>query len=113
MENKRAILEYWTSLEFFSPYLLDSVLDSKKKYQKIYAEGPTEILPWALAPAIREHDPTTPLVKGYHLYLGLFKRAHCTFIFYDFRNGIYLLIAQGMAKGHAPLFSTPTSAQRA
>lgn len=70
---KRAILEYWTLVEFFSPYILDNVLNNKQSYLKIYAdEHSSEPLPWLKAPIIHENDPTTPFAKGYHLYLGLF-----------------------------------------
>ena len=73
LSEKRALLEYWTLIEFFSPYILDNVLDTKQIYQKIYAETiETKPLPWQNAPIIDETDPSTPFAKGYHLYLGLF-----------------------------------------
>ncbi len=72
-EQKKAILEYWTLVEFFSPYILENVLDPKQRYQKIYfEEEPRTPLPWQNAPIISEDDPSTPYAKGYHLYLGLF-----------------------------------------
>jgi len=72
-DHKKAILEYWAHLEFFTPYLLETVLDSTIKYQKLYADQPPkEPLPWAETPVIPENDPRSPFVKGYHLYLGLF-----------------------------------------
>lgn len=72
-EYKRAILEYWMLVEFFSPYLLENALDSKQKYQKIYRDEPgNEPLPWLNAQVIQEDDPASPFAKGYHLYLGLF-----------------------------------------
>jgi hypothetical protein len=74
--QKQAILEYWTLVEFFSPYLLENVLDSKKIYQKIYAEEPSNTpphpLPWLNAEVIPEKDPRTPYARGYQIYLGLF-----------------------------------------
>ena len=73
LEHKRAILEYWTLVEFFSPYILENTLDNKQSYQKIYADEPiSEPLPWLNAQTIEENDPKTPFAKGYHLYLGLF-----------------------------------------
>lgn len=74
--HKQAILDYWTLVEFFSPYLLENVLDSKKRYQKIYADEPLSCpLPWYGSEVISENDPQTPFAKGYHLYLGLFSIA--------------------------------------
>lgn len=73
LARKRAILEYWTLVEFFSPFLLENALDNKQTYQKIYADDPlTPSLPWLNAEIIPENDPATPFAKGYHLYLGLF-----------------------------------------
>ncbi len=73
LERKKAILEYWTLVEFFSPYILENTLDTKQCYQKIYAnETTSQPLPWLGAEAIKEDDPATPFAKGYHLYLGLF-----------------------------------------
>lgn len=73
LKNKQAILEYWTLVEFFSPYTLENILNSKQSYQKIYADAPSsESLPWLNATAIQENDPATPFTKGYCLYLGLF-----------------------------------------
>ena len=73
LEHKKAILAYWTLVEFFSPYILENALDGKQHYQKIYADEPaTKSLPWLNAPIIHEDDPTTPFAKGYHIYLGLF-----------------------------------------
>jgi len=73
LKNKQAILEYWTLVEFFSPYNLENILNPKQSYQKIYADGPSgESLPWLNAKTIQENDPSTPFAKGYTLYLGLF-----------------------------------------
>lgn len=73
LAQKKAILEYWSLVEFFSPYLLDNALDSKKTYQKIYASEPLSYpLPWLNSEIIPENDSRTPLAKGYQLYLGLF-----------------------------------------
>lgn len=73
LEQKKAILEYWTLVEFFSPYILENALDSKQTYQKIYAEEAHSSLPaWINAEVIAENDPVNPFAKGYHLYLGLF-----------------------------------------
>lgn len=69
LECKRAILEYWSLVEFFSPYIIENMLDPKLNYQKIYAGTP---LPWLNEEIIEEIDPATPFAKGYHLYLGLF-----------------------------------------
>lgn len=73
LKNKQAILEYWTLVEFFSPYILESTLNNKQYYQKIYSdEYSKDPLPWLNAPIILEKDPATPFVKAYNLYLGLF-----------------------------------------
>lgn len=73
LENKQAILKYWTLIEFFSPFLLENRLDNKQHYQKIYANEPSsEPLPWLNAKIIEESDPSTPFAKGYSLYLGIF-----------------------------------------
>lgn len=73
LEYKRSILEYWTLVEFFSPYILENVLNHRLIYQKIYEDvPPSEPLPWLEAPTIEENDPATPFAKGYYLYLGLF-----------------------------------------
>ena len=73
LEHKQAILEYWTLIEFFSPYILDNVLDHRQCYQKIYADKHSNApLPWLSAQTIREDDSATPFAKGYNLYLGLF-----------------------------------------
>ncbi len=73
LEYKRAILEYWTLVEFFSPYILENTLNNKQYYQKIYAdELSREPLPWLNVPPIQENDLATPFAKGYTLYLGLF-----------------------------------------
>lgn len=73
LAHKRAILEYWTLVEFFSPYLIDNVLDNRRSYQKIYANEPvSQSLPWLNVEIIPENDSRTPFAKGYHLYLGLF-----------------------------------------
>lgn len=73
LENKQAILEYWTLVEFFSPYILENTLNHKQDYLKIYADEPSnEPLPWLDAQIIGENDPATPYAKGYYLYLGLF-----------------------------------------
>ncbi len=73
LENKQAILEYWTLVEFFSPYILENTLNNKQQYRKIYAnESSSEPLPWLNAPIIRKDNPATPFAKGYSLYLGLF-----------------------------------------
>lgn len=63
---KQVILEYWTMIEFFSPYSLDGVLNSENNIQKIFTEDkPLEqLLPWSDAPVINEHDKTTPFAKG-------------------------------------------------
>jgi hypothetical protein len=71
--KKQAILKYWTLVEFFSPYILENVLDNKRSYRKIYTDDKScECLPWLNVPVIDEQDQATPLAKGYHLYLGLF-----------------------------------------
>src|SRR5262245_30917559 len=73
--HKQSILEYWTLVEFYYPYLLENALDHKQFYQKIYANEPLpsgQALPWLNAEIIPEDDPTTPFAKGYHLYLALF-----------------------------------------
>ncbi len=71
--EKQATLEYWTLVEFFSPYNLDNHLNSQKTYQKIYAgDESSPDLPWLNASLIPEHSQETPFAKGYHLYLGLF-----------------------------------------
>lgn len=72
-ENKQAILEYWTLVEFFSPYNLEHILPPDQHYQKIYANEPSNApLPWLAAPVIQEHDSATPFAKEFYLYLGLF-----------------------------------------
>lgn len=71
--NKKAILEYWSLVEFFSPYILENVLDSKQNYQKIYEVEPErQPLPWINAEIISEDDMATPFAKAFNLYLGLF-----------------------------------------
>jgi hypothetical protein len=73
LSEKRAILEYWTLVEFFSPYVLENSLSHKQNLQKIYAdELSNELLPWWNAQTIEEDDPATPYAKGFRLYLGLF-----------------------------------------
>ena len=73
LKHKQAILEYWTLVEFFSPYILENTINNKQDYQKIYANDPlNEPLPWLNAPTIQENDPATPFAKGYYLYIGLF-----------------------------------------
>jgi hypothetical protein len=73
LEHKLAILEYWTLVEFFSPYTFENSLNNKSHYQKIYAdEQSRKPLPWLNAPTLQENDPATPFAKGYTLYLGLF-----------------------------------------
>lgn len=73
LAHKQAILEYWTLVEFFSPYLIENALNHKQVYQKIYAnESLSQPLPWLDVEIISENDPATPFAKGYHLYLGLF-----------------------------------------
>lgn len=73
LSHKKAILEYWTLVEFFSPYILENTLNHKQNTQKIYIdELLSKPLPWLNAPTIEENDPTIPFAKGYHLYLGLF-----------------------------------------
>jgi hypothetical protein len=70
---KRSILEYWTLVEFFSPYILEHALSSKHSYQKIYADQQAnEPLPWLRAEPLDENDSTSPFAKRYHLYLALF-----------------------------------------
>ena len=64
LENKQAILEYWTLVEFFSPYILENTLNHKQYYQKIYADKPSnEPLPWLNAQIIGENDPALHLPK--------------------------------------------------
>ncbi len=73
LTSKQAILEYWTLVEFFSPYLLENVLENRQVYQKIYASEPSPpSLPWLNAAVLPENTSLTPFAKGYHLYLGLF-----------------------------------------
>lgn len=74
LAKKQAILEYWTLIEFFSPFILENVLDNKQNYQKIYADETFQEnqLPWLYAPVIKEDDPASPFAKGYNVYLGLF-----------------------------------------
>ena len=70
LEYKRAILEYWMLVEFFSPYLLDPFLNSNQHYQRVFAEDQID-LPWSEHKALAEDDPGSTFSKGYHLYLGL------------------------------------------
>lgn len=74
LSKSQATLEYWTLVEFFSPYHLESNLNSKQTYPKIYEGDATssKLLPWLDAFVIPEHHPATPFAKGYNLYLGLF-----------------------------------------
>ncbi|MGA8163898.1 MAG: AAA domain-containing protein, partial [Waddliaceae bacterium] len=71
LEYKRSILHYWTLVEFFSPYLLDNLLNNSQQYQRVYADQPCGF-PWSEEEALAEDDPASPFVKGYQLYLGLF-----------------------------------------
>ena len=73
LEKKQAILEYWTLVEFFSPYPLENTLANKQHCQKIFADKSlNDTLVWQHREPISEHDPTSPFTKGYHLYLGIF-----------------------------------------
>ncbi|MFQ5729221.1 MAG: hypothetical protein ACE5GN_02535, partial [Waddliaceae bacterium] len=71
LEYKRAILEYWMLVEFFSPYLLDHFLNSNQHYQRVFIDEPSN-LPWSEHKTLAEEDLTSTFAKGYHLYLGLF-----------------------------------------
>lgn len=71
LKQKRAILEYWTLVEFFSPYLLDNYLHNKQQNQRVFVDVPA-ILPWSEKKVLDENDPASAFAKGYHLYLGLF-----------------------------------------
>lgn len=70
-DRKRAILEYWTLVEFFSPYLLEDLRDSGHLYQRVFADEQAN-LPWGEQKALAEDDPASPFAKAYTLYLGLF-----------------------------------------
>lgn len=71
--SKQAILDYWTLVEFFSPYILDNALHTNQNIQKLYAgDSARELLPWLNAPIIAEGNPADPFAKGYQLFLGLF-----------------------------------------
>lgn len=73
LQRKQSILEYWTLVEFFSPYLLESVLDFNQSYLRVHAEPHlNDPLPWLNTEIFEEDDPFTPFAQGYHLYLGLF-----------------------------------------
>jgi len=73
LRHKQAILDYWTLVEFFTPYILENTLNHKQNCQTIYVdELSSKPLPWLNAQTIEENDPTTPFAKGYYLYLGLF-----------------------------------------
>ena len=71
LERKRAILDYWTLVEFFSPYLLDNILGDKQNIQRVYVDQPCDF-PWSVEMPLAEDDPGSAFVKGYHLYLGIF-----------------------------------------
>jgi hypothetical protein len=73
LHDKQAILEYWSLVEFFTPFVLENAINHKQHYQKVYGETPLkEALPWIDINVIDENDPATPFAKRYHLYLGLF-----------------------------------------
>ncbi len=69
--HQTAVLKYWTQIEFFSPYLLDSVLDLNQHYQRIFPDQPCT-LPWMEKEPYEENDRSSLYKLGYYLYLGLF-----------------------------------------
>lgn len=71
LNEKRAILEYWTLVEFFSPYLLDHFFERLDSCQRVFADE-VSLLPWSEERELVEEDPKSTMAKGYHLYLGVF-----------------------------------------
>ncbi|MBF8264127.1 MAG: hypothetical protein HW387_1792 [Parachlamydiales bacterium] len=69
--HKRAILEYWTLVEFFTPYLLDIALATEEHFERVFPEEPMA-LPWSNQTPLAEHDSSSIHAKGYYVYLGVF-----------------------------------------
>jgi|GEM_PF-4186730 len=56
--HKRAILEYWTLVEFFTPYLLDIALATEEHFERVFPEEPMA-LPWSNHTPLAEHDSSS------------------------------------------------------
>lgn len=70
LSYKQDILEYWTQVEFFTPYQPD-IFKFYKKEQGVYKNKPV-ILPWCQQAPLKKDDDQCPRRLGYNLYLGLF-----------------------------------------
>lgn len=71
IQKKKDILQYWSQVEFFQPYFLDSVIDRQQKKEYVYRDTPCT-LPWEYEKTLEQDSPINPMKIGYQVYFGIF-----------------------------------------